>query len=121
MTAHKILLAGALILGGSFNVALAQGGGGYAGSWVVHTPDKPNCPGIDLHVARNGSELGGTASTGSGKQVSRVAGTIDGSSAFKMTMTPIDPNGPKGTIQGKSEPEAGVLTATIAGSGCTDG
>ena len=121
MTARKLLLTAIFISGSGLNVALAQGGGGFAGSWVFHTPEKPGCPALDVYIARNGSVLGGTATVEGAKKVSRITGSIDGSNKFHMTVTPIDAGAPKGTIDGVSQPDAGVVTAQIKGAGCYDG
>ena len=118
-----LIVASALACSATPNLALAQGTSmtGARGNWMVHTPSKAGCPGLVLHVMRDGNDLKGFAATGDMAAMSRLTGTIDDKQQFTITMTPVDGKGPVGTITGSRSSSDGWLLAQVKGSGCTDG
>jgi len=123
MSYWRMLAAGILAGGATLGVALAQNASmtGSQGNWMVHTKSKAGCPGLVLHVQRDGDTLRGIAATGDMAGMSRLAGTIDANQQFTITMTQVDGKGPQGTITGSRNKSDGWLVAQVKGSGCTDG
>ena len=123
MTYRGMLVAGTLAYSAMTGMALAQGPSmtGGPGNWMVHTASKAGCPGLVLHVMRDGNDLKGFAATGDMAAMSRLTGAIDAKQQFTITMTPVDGKGPVGTITGSRNQSDGWLLAQVKGSGCTDG
>lgn len=119
----RMTAAGILAFGATLSLALAQGTSmtGATGNWMIHTPSRAGCPGLVLHVVRDGNNLKGFAATGDMAAMSRLTGTIDDRQQFSITMTPVDGKGPQGTITGSRNSSDGWLLAQVKGSGCTDG
>ena len=119
----RMTAAGILAFGATLSFALAQGTSmtGATGNWMIHTPSRAGCPGLVLHVIRDGNNLKGFAATGDMAAMSRLTGTIDDRQQFSITMTPVDGKGPQGTITGSRNSSDGWLLAQVKGSGCTDG
>jgi hypothetical protein len=119
----RTVTAGILACSATIGAALAQNANmtGSQGNWIVHTASKAGCPGLVLHVQRDGDTLKGIAATGDMAGISRLAGMIDAKAQFTMTMTQVDGKGPQGTITGSRNPSDGWLIAQVKGSGCTDG
>jgi hypothetical protein len=119
----RMTAAGILAFGATLSLALAQGTSmtGATGNWMIHTPSRAGCPGLVLHVVRDGNSLKGFAATGDMTAMSRLTGTIDDRQQFSITMTPVDGKGPQGTITGSRNSSDGWLLAQVKGSGCTDG
>jgi hypothetical protein len=91
---------------------------GAPGNWMVHTPAKAGCPGLVLHVMRDGNDLKGFAATGDMAAMSRLTGAIDAKQQFTITMTPVDGKGPVGTITGSRNQSDGWLLAQVKVAGC---
>ena len=89
--------------------------------YAVRTSPKNGCPGIALHLNVYGKTIKGFAATGDMNAMSSVTGTRNGVGHFDMTMTPISPDGPKGTISGDANPQSTAIRARVSGSGCADG
>jgi hypothetical protein len=119
----RTFAASALACSVTLSLALAQKPGmtGAPGNWMVHTAAKAGCPGLVLHVQREGNSLKGFAATGDMADMSRLTGTIDANDQFTINMTQIDGKGPQGTITGSRSGSDGWLVAQVKGSGCTDG
>jgi len=119
----RMVVAGILASCATLSAALAQNATmtGAQGNWTVHTASKAGCPGLVLHVQRDGNTLKGMAATGDMAGMSRLTGTIDANDQFTMTMTQVDGKGPQGTITGSRSKSDGWLVAQVKGSGCTDG
>ena len=119
----RMTAAGILTFGTTLSPALAQGTSmtGATDNWMIHTPSRTGCPGLVLHVVRDGNNLKGFAATGDMAAMSRLTGTIDDRQQFTLTMTPVDGKGPQGTITGSRNASDGWLLAQVKGSGCTDG
>ena len=121
MMSVKLIAASALAIAATCGVASAQGTLTSAdGVWMLHTASKPGCPGLVLHLAKNGDGLKGFAASGDMAGLSRVNGTLDTTGKFKLTLVQVDKKGPKGTITGDRE-SSGWLVGQVTGSGCTDG
>jgi hypothetical protein len=114
----RALTCAAFVLVACFGMALAQS---TPDAYAVQTMSKRGCPGIALHIVVFDKTIKGVATTGDMNAVSRVSGTRNGLGKFDMTLTPIDPNGPKGTISGDSRSDNASIHAEISGSGCNDG
>jgi hypothetical protein len=114
----RILACAAFVLVAYPGLALAQPD---PAAYAVQTMSKPGCPGIALHIVVFDKTIKGVATPGDMNAVSRVSGTRNGVGEFNMTLTPIDPSGPKGTISGDSRADSASIHAVISGSGCNDG
>jgi hypothetical protein len=114
----RILACAALVLVSCPGLASAQPA---LAAYAVQTISKPGCPGIALHIVVFDKTIKGVAANGDMNAVSRVSGTRNGVGKFEMTLTPIDPSGPKGTISGESRADNASIRAVISGSGCNDG
>jgi len=121
MTIKKLIFVIALVIIGSFGAcrdAQAQTAPNY---WTLHEPDKVACPGITVMVTRSGNALLGTATNSIAGASSKITGSINRSNAFVIKLTPTTSGGPVGTITGTLNTSAGIIKASLKGSGCTDG
>jgi hypothetical protein len=123
MMYRRMIATVALAYSTTLGLALAQGTSmtGAPGNWEVHTASKAGCPGLVLHIQRDGNNLKGFAATGDMAAMSRLTGTINANQQFTIAMTPVDGKGPQGTIAGSRNQSDGWLLAQLTGSGCTDG
>jgi hypothetical protein len=89
--------------------------------YVVHNAPRPGCPGLVLHFRADPKTISGFASYDDMKGVSRIVGTRNGLGHFSMTLEPIDPSGPKGTIVGDASTNNADIRSILKGEGCNDG
>jgi hypothetical protein len=89
--------------------------------YIVHNAPRPGCPGLVLHFRVADKSIAGFASYYDMKGVSRIAGTRNGVGHFEMTLDPIDPTGPKGTIVGDARTDNAEIRSVLKGEGCNDG
>jgi hypothetical protein len=89
--------------------------------YVVHNAPRPGCPGLVLHFRTADKSITGFASYDDMKGVSRITGTRNGIGHFTMTLNPIDPTGPKGTIVGDARSDNAEIHSVLKGEGCNDG
>jgi len=115
---HKLMLGAASMLVFSSALAFAQS---MPLVYAVQTKPKNGCPGIALHLNVYAKTIKGFAASGDMNAMSSVTGTRNGLGHFDMTMTPISPDGPKGTISGDANQQSTAIRARISGSGCADG
>ena len=99
----------------SCGVAAAQSPGG--GSLVGRTRPSPGCPAVGVHVIREGSQLSGVVFNLDGTGVSKVEGSVQGST-FQWHDTVMSGNGPTGDVSGTVSPQ-GVFRSAKAGTPCT--
>lgn len=90
-------------------------------AYVVHTAPRPGCPGLVLDFTTDNKSISGFASYNDMKAMSRIVGTRNGVGRFEMTLTPIDPTGPKGTIVGDANSQNTSIRSVLKGEGCNDG
>ena len=90
-------------------------------AYVVHTAPRPGCPGLVLDFTTDNKSITGFASYHDMKAMSRIVGTRNGVGHFDMTLTPIDPAGPKGTIVGDANSQSAAIRSRLKGEGCNDG
>ena len=90
-------------------------------AYVVHAAPRPGCPGLVLDFTTDNKSITGFASYHDMKAMSRIVGTRNGVGHFEMTLTPIDPTGPKGTIVGDANSQNASIRAVLKGQGCNDG
>jgi hypothetical protein len=115
---HKLLLGAASMLVFSSALAFAQS---TPLVYAIQTRAKNGCPGIALHLDVYAKTIKGFAASGDMNAMSTVTGTRNGLGHFDMTMTPVSPDGPKGTIIGDANQQNTTIRARISGSGCSDG
>ena len=89
--------------------------------YIVHDAPRPGCPGLVLDFTTSGKSITGFASYNDMKAVSRIVGTRNGVGHFDMTLTPIDPAGPKGRIVGDANNSTTDVRSVLKGEGCNDG
>ncbi len=89
--------------------------------YVLHDAPRPGCPGLVLHLRVDARTITGFASYDDMKGMSRVVGTRNEVGHFNMTLKPIDPTGPKGTIEGDSNNQSAAIRSVLKGAGCNDG
>ena len=115
LVACAIVVVG--LLQGSGPVA-AQTPGPGGSSFVGRTTPTPGCPGVELHVIREGSALSGVVFYPDGSGVSSIQGSIQQGGAFSWHQTSIKGSGPAGDVTG-TVTQDGKLKAKLTGTICS--
>ena len=109
------IATGGLLMAAGAGSAVAQNPGG--ASLVGRTTPAPGCAAVGVHIIREGNQLSGVVFFLDGSGVSRVNGSVNGST-FQWHDTPTTGTGPTGDVTGTVSSQ-GVFQSAKSGTNCT--